>query len=282
MWYNLIVKKFAIVLLIGILLFSSLVFVACKHDNDINENKKVFITISFDSNEIECTLPEDMTVEVSGTCINFALPIPSDVPTREGYEPAWFFDRECKTIFSATAVPSNDITLYLGYNPKTYRITYTNKDEYNFEGNFEENYVYGEGVPLPNVDLGVGYNRPKSGNWYYGEGENDYYTLSIPKNAIGDLVLTFKPKAIEYDIVYVSNLPDGVEMENPNILIYDVTMGRVELLPPSAEGKTFSHWEYRQVMSKAKKIEYLDLDLILDGMNFTIWAVWQNDEDPSL
>lgn len=271
MWYNFIVKKFALFILIVILICSMLVFIGCKEQE---KNEKVFITISFDANGIDCTLPEDVVVEVSGDCLVIALPIPDDATEITGHDLAWFVDKDCKTLFSAEYLTSEDMTLYLGYAPKTYSITYTNKDEFEFKGEFKDSYVFGVGVPLPNVDLGKGY-LPNSGNWYYGDAENEYYTTAIPKTVLGDLVLTFKAKPIKYNIVYIANLPEGVEMENLNPTQYDVTMGTVVLLPPSAEGKTFSHWEYRSVMSKAKRIEQLDLDLFLETMSFSLWAVWE-------
>lgn len=291
MCYNLIVKKFAIILLIVILISSVLVLAGCRNKND-GGNKTVFITISFDTNGINCTCPEPLTVEVSGTCINIGLPIPSDAPELDGHELAWFFDPECKKLFSATDVPLKDMTLYLGYAPKSYHITYTNKDAYDFEGEFEEYYVYGEGVALPNVALGDGY-QPQ-GNWYYGDGENDFYTTSVPKTTYGDLVLTFRPNPIKYEIRYQLNLPDslpkplpdGMKIENPNPAFYDVTMGKVYLLPLAVEGMEglkFSHWEYRATMAKPRKIEYLDLDLLLEGgMSFSLWAVWEYDENSAL
>ena len=289
--YNLIVKKFAIILLIGILLTSMLIFGGC-HDKNDNKNKTFFITISFDTNGIECTCPEPVTVEVSGTCLNIGLPIPDDAAEYAGHELAWFTDPECKKLFSVDEVPKTDITLYLGYAPKTYHITYTNKDAYDFEGEFAEYYVYGEGVALPNVNLGAGFQQ--QGNWYYGEGEKDFYTTSVPKTVYGDLVLTFKPNPIKFEIRYELNLPDnlpkplpnGVKIENPNPAFYDVTMGKVYLLPLTVtgiDGLTFSHWEYRNAFAKTRKIEYLDLDLLSEfGMNFSLWAVWKYDENAAL
>lgn len=272
MCYNLIVKKFAFIVIIGILIFSMCLFVGCKNDDVDKPNEKHSITISFDANGIFCTVPEDLTVDVSGDCINIGLPIPSDAPVYNGYDLAWFVDSECKTLFSSVLMPLTDMTLYLGYNPKTYSITYTNKDEYDFEGEFQYSYVYGYGVALPNVDFGKGYHP---GNWYYGDGEKDFFTTAISKSAMGDLVLTFKAVPIKYNITYVANLPEGEEMDNPNISVYDVTLGRINLLPATAEGKTFSHWEYRSVMQKTKQIDYIDLDLILECMSFSIWAVWE-------
>lgn len=284
-------KKFAIILLIGILLCTMLVFGGCHEKND-NKNKTVFITISFDVNGIECTTPEDVVVEVSGTCLNVALPIPDEAPELEGHELAWFLEPECKTLFSLADVPLKDMTLYLGYAPKTYRITYTNKDAYDFVGEFEDFYVYGEGVPLPNIDLGKGYSNV--GKWFYGEGESEYFTTSVSKSAYGDLVLTFKPDPIKYKVKYELNLPDnlpkplpdGLKIENPNPAYYDLTMGKVYLLPlvvTGLEGLKFSHWEYRKTNAKTRKIEYLDLDLFLEGgMGFSLWAVWEYDENSAL
>lgn len=272
-------KKFALIFIVSILILSIFVFVGCKDSSDNEENKTFLITISFDTNGIECTVPEDVSVEVSGNSIEFAPPIPEDAIKLEGYDLAWFLDAECINLFDANSLENKDLTLYLGYNPKTYSITYTNKDEFDFKGEFKDSYVFGEGVPLPNVNLGNGYYP--NGNWYYNETE--YFTTSVSESSIGDLTLTFKPNVIVYEITYVSGLPENVEMNNPNALKYDVTMGKIILLPATAEGKTFSHWEYRNVMSKPKKIEYIDFDLIMNGgMSFSIVAVWENNENSDL
>ncbi len=273
MCYNRIVKKFVIILLVGILIFNVLIFAGCDNKNIDDEDKEIFLTVSFDANGISCTLPEPKTFNVSKEEI--VLPIPDDVPQIAGCDPAWFVDKECTILFDSSTKPSEDlnITVYLGYAPKTYSVTYTNKEDFDFEGEFKESYVFGKGVSLPNIDMGKGYQ--KYGNWYFGEDEKDFYTTAIPTTAMGDLVLTFKPNPIKYNIVYIANLPEGEEMDNPNILTYDVTMEEVVLLPATAEGKTFSHWEYRSVMSKNKKVETLNLDLFLDSMSFSLWAIWE-------
>lgn len=259
-------KKLLVYIIVGILVLSSLVFVGCKNKQP---DEPKYITISFDTNGKDCTCPDDLTVEVGST--NFDLEIPTDAFVLPGYDLAWFTDKECTNVFNANSKPTENLTLYLGSQPKTYSISYTNKDEFDFVGEFKYSYVFGEGVKLPNVDLGKGYQ--KSGKWYYRD--NAYFTDAVSKSIMEDLVLTFKADPINYDITYISNLPEGQTMNNPNILTYDVTMGTITLLPATAEGKTFSHWEYRSTVSKSRKIETIDIDLLLESLSFSICAVWE-------
>lgn len=259
-------KKLLVFIIVGILVISALVFVGCK---DKHSNEPKYITISFDTNGINCTCPEELTVEVRN--VNLDLEIPADAFVLPGYDLSWFTDKECNNIFDANSKPNENLILYLGYQPKTYSISYTNKDEFEFVGEFKYSYVYGQGVKLPNVDLGKGYQ--KSGKWYYRD--NEYFTDAVSKTVMEDLVLTFKADPIKYDITYISNLPDGQTINNPNILTYDVTMGTITLLPATAEGKTFSHWVYKNTVSKSYKIETIDLDLFLESLSFSICAVWE-------
>ncbi len=260
-------KKLITILLIFILMVCCLAFVACEDDKV--SNKPQYITVSFHSTNIECTLPEAQTYKV-GDKIELSLPDVNYIP--EGYSLAWFVDENTNTPFDVNALPTENLDLYLGYLPNTYSISYTNADDFDFKGEFPTSYVYGKGVNLPNCNLGVGYSE-NSGNWYYGEGEKDYFTFAVPKDYYGDLTLTFKANPIKYNITY-QRIDNAV---NPNITVYDVTMGDVALLPAASnDGKTFLYWEYRSSGGDNKRIDKINLSLILEGgMSFSIWAVWQ-------
>lgn len=256
-------KKSILICLVLIMTVCALLLTvsACKE-----ERKPIVITLSFDVGEIECETPQSVNVTV-GEPFELSYPEVQDVP--DGYELKWFVDKECTTVFDASALGEKDLVLYLGYSPKTYSITYSNDVEFEFDGELPASYVYGVGVKLPQAKTGVGY-LADSGNWYYQD--DAYFTTAVSKDILGDLVLTYKPVAIQYKVVYVC----GVEgAENPNPTVYDVTMGKVDLMPATAEGKTFLYWEYRSSKGNQGKIESIDIDLFIKGgMSFSLWAVW--------
>lgn len=282
MCYNVTMKKFVLFILILILTVGCLGLTSCKKDND--DNDVIFIptapfkvTLIFDLKDIEAS--EINPISYVFGWDNQTLPIPSDAEEVDGYRLTWFLDNQTTIEFqndpriaSTLGYKANDeITLYLGYAPRTYSITYTNLREFDFQGEFPDSFTYGEGVSLPQVNLGVGY-QINSGNWYYGDGENDYFTTGVSTTCCQDLILTYVPKPIVYHITYSSG-EVNLDMINPNPLEYDITMDSIILQPASAEGKVFSHWEYRSTKER-REITSIDINLFLESMSFTIWAVW--------
>lgn len=257
-------KKSILICLVLILTVCALLLsvTACKEE----QSKPIVLKLSFDVGEIECDTPQSFDVTVGEP---FELPYPTVEEIPDGYELKWFIDKECTTVFDENALGEKDLVLYLGYSPKTYSITYTNGDEFEFNGELPTSYVYGVGVKLPQAKAGVGYLE-NSGSWYYED--EKYFTTAVSSEVFGDLVLTYKPVAIKYKVVYVCGV-EGAEHQNPTE--YDVTMGKVDLLPATAEGKTFLYWEYRSSKGNQGKIESLDIDLFVKGgMSFSLWAVW--------
>ncbi len=256
-------KKIFAVLLIVYIAVLTFIGVGCKDDNPVDEVRKIFIT--FDANGYDCAVPEAFEIEV-GQSIDITVPELENIP--EGNSLGWFIDKDCTERFVMNAIYDEDLTLYLGLYPNTYSISYTNINEYQFNGELPNSYVYGEGVALPQANLGKGYKE--EGNWYYSEDE--YFTTAVSKEVLGDLTLEYRPQPIKYTIEYMN----CKNADNPNIQVYDVTMGNVNLLPATCEGKVFSHWEYRSSLESAKICTSIDIDLILEGgMSFSLWAVWE-------
>ncbi len=257
-------KKIFAVLFTIYLVALTFIGVGCENEKPVDEVKRIFI--SFDVNGYDCTTPEGIFFEI-GQDISLPIPELKDIPI--GKSIAWFIDKDCTERFNAVDGTYNEnLTLYLGFAPNTYSITYKNADEYDFNGDLPDSYVYGEGVSLPQASLGKGYHE--MGNWYYSE--TDYFTIAVSDEIFGDLTLEYRPEPIKYTIAYM-NCKDA---DNPNIVAYDITMGTVKLLPAVCDGKEFSHWEYRSSTSTAKICKEIDIDLILDGgMSFSLWAVWK-------
>lgn len=257
----------------SILIFLAIILTVCAASFSLaackENDRPVTVTISFDVGELKCDTPQSITYTVGE---NVVLPYPEVEDMPEGFESRWFTDSKLTTIvddafLNDRNLPS-EIILYYGYSPKTYSITYTNKDEFDFSGEFPSSYVYGEGVKLPQADLGFGY-LSDAGKWYYDD--NNYFTTGVSTKIYGDLVLTYRPTLIKYAVNYNCGV-DGVE--NPNPTVYDVTMGTVKLLPLSSEGKTFLYWEYRSSKGNQGVIEEIGIEIFKNEMSFTIWAVW--------
>lgn len=256
-------KIFAVLFTIYIVALA-FIGVGCTKEKPVDEVKQIFI--SFDVNGYDCTTPEGVWLEF-GQDISLPIPELKDIPV--GKSIAWFIDKDCTERFDpVNYINSEDLTLYLGFAPNTYSITYKNADEYDFNGTLPDSYVYGEGVGLPQASLSKGYHE--MGNWYYGE--TDYFTTAVSSEIFGNLTLEYRPEPIKYTITYMN----CKGADNPNIIVYDVTMGMVKLFPAVSDGKEFSHWEYRSSSSTTKICTEIDIDLIIDGgMSFSLWAVWK-------
>lgn len=265
-------KKSAIVCILAILLIITL-FIGCKKSDGgqtVTPNEDAYVVVSFYSLEIDCTIPEPITVK-AGVTVE-ALPYPEDAKNlSQGHSLAWYVDEDLTTLYGGEAL-LEDTTLYLGSKPNVYSVTFVYDKSMDFEGEFPTSYVFGERTLLPTHNDGKGYYE---GRWYYGEGEDDYYSIAIPDTCYGDLTLTYVANPVQYSVFYMLS---GVEAENPNPTIYDITMGDVTLLPAVADGYEFDYWKYGTTSGNdelaGSKIDALTFDLVY-GHYFTLIAVWK-------
>lgn len=265
-------KKYSIACIATILLIITL-FVGCKNREEgqnVTPKEDTFYVVTFLSPELECTLPEDVTVK-GGEAIE-TLPYPSDVKNLpQGRSLAWFVDEDLTVLYDGSPL-LGDATFYLGSKPNVYGVIYVYDRSMTFEGEFPSSYVFGERTLLPTHDDGEGY---REGRWYYGDGEDDYYSIAIPDTCYGDLTLTYVADPVEYRVFYTLS---GVDAVNPNPTAYDITMGDVVLLPAVADGKEFDYWKYGTTVGGDKlegsKVEVLTFDLVYNH-SFTLIAVWK-------
>jgi|GEM_PF-4465842 len=259
--------------IIAIFIFA-VCFTACKKEQGttVVPDKVASCTLSFESPEITCTLPDPISATVGAGVTD--LPYPKDaVGVPEYMHLQWFTDEELTVPYLGDALIS-DTVLYLGLVPNVYSITYEYDKNLTFQGDFPTTYVYGELTPLPTRKENKGYQA--NGKWVYGEGEDAYFTMAISPTVYGDLNLVYQVEPIKYRISYALS---GVDATNPNPVEYDITMGTITLLPAVAEGKEFDYWQYASTNAHdpliGSKVESLDFDFVYEH-SFTLKAVWKS------
>lgn len=267
-------KRFLTSFLLIFIILSSFCFVACVESTPLQPDDS-FVTYSFDLGELSQTTMEPITVQVGKIAGDF--PIPEDMEPIDGYYGAWYIDEEKTTLYDSTATVTEPLTLYLGYAPRQYSVTFVYDENLSFSGEFPTYYIHGEQTSLPQINLGEGYQEEI--RWVYGTGEREYYTYAIPESAVGDLVLTLSAQPIQYKIFYNTGLSDVDFSENANPSNYNITMGNYSLINPSVEGKVFKYWVLKSTNGKDPLnntiITELNMDIFRERLVVTLFAVWE-------
>lgn len=268
-------KKLLSIMMLIFIATLSILSVGCEETTVTPPDEPVYVFYYFDVGGLSQTEINPVSVQVGKPTGEFALP--EDVPPLDGYQTAWFIDEDKSILYDPNNVATESITLYLGYAPRTYNVFFVYDNSLEFVGEFPTTYVHGQKTPLPQINLGEGYQ--KDVRWVYGSGDKDYYTSAIPENAIGDITLTFSAQPIYYYISYRTGI-DNVEFTaNDNPEKYDVTMGTYVLKEPTVEGKVFKYWVLKTTDGKDPLrntvVKELDLQMFKSRLAITLFAVWE-------
>ncbi len=269
-------KKILFCLFTVSILIVSIFFVGCDNTTTITpSDDPVYVLYSFNTEGLSKVELEPRSLQVGKEGGVFY--IPTDFTNIDGYYGAWFTDEAKTILYNPTDIVNESITLYLGYAPQSYSVTFIYDSSLSFTGEFPSTYIHGEETSLPQINLGEGYQ--KEGKWVYGTGDKDYYTSAIPKSAMGDLELTFVAQPIYYHISYSTGISDVEFSENDNPVKYDVTMGVYTLKTPKAEGKVFKHWILKSTDGKDELnntvITELSMDIFRERLFISLFAVWE-------
>lgn len=269
-------KKILSFILLIFIISLSIFAVGCDKEITVGPNEEpVYVLYYFDMDNLSKTTMEPISLQVGKEVGE--LPIPSDMQVLDGYYGAWFIDEAKTTLLSPSDIVGESITLYLGYAPQRYSVTLIYDSSLSFTGEFPSSYLHGEETPLPQINLGEGYQ--KEGKWVYGTGDRDYYTTAIPKTATGDLELTFVAQPIYYHISYSTGISDVEFTENDNPVKYNITMGTYTLKAPTVEGKVFKYWILKSTDGRDELnntvITELSMDIFRERLFISLFAVWE-------
>lgn len=205
-------------------------------------------TISFDSNG-------GSSVNAISGNFNTSISEPH-APTKEFYLfYKWYTDSEFTHEFIFNTMPSNDITLYAKYIPKSYTITYITSGGNTIS---PSNYRYGEPVFPPEIPTKEYYSFDK---WYSDSiYQNQFFFVSMPGQNIS---LYAKWIPYNYEISFDTN--EGSEI-TPIVVAYGSDLPSFEI--PTKTGYHLVGWCTDENMSVAFT------DTTMPAKNLTLYAKW--------
>ena len=173
-------------------------------------------------------------------------------PIREGYTfDGWYTDSECTSLFSATSMPEQGLTVYAKWSATPYAVTcLLNGGALQNEDRIPATYtIEDKAFTLP-APTRKGYNF---GGWYLNAEFSGDKTDTIAGGQTGDLTLYAKWNLITYTIAY--NLMDGsLPSGASNPSEYTVESGDITLVNPTHTGWDFTGWSGTGLTGTAKSV----------------------------
>ena len=197
-------------------------------------------------------------------------------PVREHYTiKGWYTDSACTTPYNFNTPVTANKTLYAGWTPDSYQITYKkNGGTITNETNYEK-YTYSQGLTLPTAaqTKRTGYTFD---GWYTDAAfADDTKVTKLTATDADDKTFYAKWTANEYTVTYDYQDATGGDSTKTKQVTYDAAYG--DLPAPEKTGYSFKGW-YTQAGGKGAKV--LETTKMTVAQDHDLYAYWVDDIRP--